>query len=298
MDIADALGISASAVSQMLSGRMTPNMKQLDVITRTLALDRTACAELRDFLMRIRSGDEQLRSPLNEFIKSSRIRCGLSMEQLSQVSGIKLENLMMLENKLNVQPTPNEAVRLAAIFDCNLSELWQSVPETPPAAPAAPERALYLRDGNEPYQAENGRFIKIPVICLDDLKKFNAKFDTLVDFAWRHMVEYKSNFPVGLVLVKAQGEDFNGPPVYRIMLEIAEISEWIPGMGVLCMIDDKMVMAQAAEQKGYVTLKEGGKAEKCDICFLLNAMTWESDIFAVTAADKKRNGKSDFTGTY
>ncbi len=59
MDIAAALGISASAVSQMLSGRMTPNLKQLDVITRTLALERSECAELRDFLMRIRSGDEQ-----------------------------------------------------------------------------------------------------------------------------------------------------------------------------------------------------------------------------------------------
>lgn len=298
MDIAAALGISASAVSQMLSGRMTPNLKQLDVITRTLALERSECAELRDFLMRIRSGDEQLRSPLNEFIKSSRIRCGLSVEQLSQVSGIKLETLLMLENKLNVQPTPNEAVRLAAIFDCNLSELWQSVPETAPAAPADPERTQYLRDGHEPYQAESGRFIKIPVIALDDLKKFNTKFDTLVDFAWRHMVDYKSNFPVGLVLVKAQGEDFNWSPVFRVMLEIAEITEWIPGMGVLAMVEEKMVLAQAADEKGFVMIRGESKAKKCDVCFLLNAMTWESDIFAVTTADKKRNGAGGFPGSY
>ena len=298
MDIAVALGISPSAVSQMLSGRMTPNLKQLDVITRTLALERSECAELRDFLMRIRSGDEQLRSPLNEFIKSSRIRCGLSVEQLSQISGIKLETLLMLENKLNVQPTPNEAVRLAAIFDCNLSELWQSVPESPPAPPAEPERTQYLRDGHEPYQAETGRFIKIPVITLDDLKKFNTKFDTLVDFSWRHMVDYKSNFPVGLVLVKAQGEDFNWSPVFRVILEIAEIAEWIPGMGVLAMVDEKMVLAQAADEKGYVMIKDSSKPKKSDFCFLLNAMSWESDIFAVTSADKKRNGTGGFSGSY
>ena len=137
-DIAAVLGISGSAVSQMLSGNIMLKLQQLDAIMEYLQLDRTSAAELRDCLARIRSGDQDLRSPLNDFIKNSRIRCGFTLEKLSQVSGIPVENLKMLENKINVQPTPYEAVRLAAIFNCNVSELWQVVPDLQPEQPAAP----------------------------------------------------------------------------------------------------------------------------------------------------------------
>lgn len=293
VDIAAALELSPSAVSQMVSGRMCPNLKQLDVITRTLSLDRTACAELRDCLMRIRSGDDQMRSPLNDFIKSERIRCGLTVEQLSQVCGIKQDTLIMLENKLNVQPTPWEAVRLAAIFNCNLSELWQSVPDQEASSVLSEVSAAQkyghpvLRDNSAPYRADASSHIKTPVIRFEDLKKFNAKFDHLIDFAWRHMVEYKSNLPVGIVLVRAQGEDFGWPPVYQVMLEIAEAAEWIPGMGVLCRVGENMVLGRAGSRVGYVSVLGCAEEQLCEKYFLLNALRWESGLFAVTASSNK-----------
>ena len=263
-----------------------------------MSLERTACAELRDCLMRIRSGDDHMRSPLNDFIKSERIRCGLTVEQLSQVCGIRQDTLLMLENKLNVQPTPWEAVRLAAIFNCNLSDLWQSVPDqdAPAVVPDPNVKSKYgrsvLRDGTSPYRADAGSHIKTPVIRFEDLKKFNAQFDHLIDFAWRHMVEYHNNLPVGIVLVRVQGEDFGWPPVYQVMLEIAEAAEWIPGMGVLCRVGENMVIGRACSRVGYVSIPGCEGEHLCEKYFLLNALRWESGLFAVTAGNRRSAGEN------
>ena len=192
LDIAGVLGISGSAVSQMLSGNITPKLQQLDQIMEFLKLERTLAAELRDCLARIRSGDQELRSPLNDFIKSSRTRCGLTMEKLSQISGIPEENLRMLENKINVQPTPHEAVRLAAIFNCNINELWQVVPDvqTEKSVPQpASSGGTFFRDANVPYRGNGKTTIKLPIIKLNELLSFNPHYDHLIDFSWRHGLE-------------------------------------------------------------------------------------------------------------
>ena len=287
LDIAVLLGVSGSAVSQMLSGMITPKLQQLDLIMEHLKLDRNTAAELRDCLARIRSGDQELRSPLNDFIKSSRTRCGLTLEKLSQMSGIPEENLHMLENKVNVQPTPHEAVRLAAIFNCNVSELWQVVPELPEEMTAAaalrPAGGIVFRDKGSSFQPSCNAIIKRPVIKLEDMLNFNPAYDHLIDFAWRHMIGVENGEKVGLVVVTAPGAEFGWSELYDVRMEIAEVKQWLPGMAVLCNINNELFLAKALNDPWQVMLQGMEEPCECSTCWMINALEFVSELFSVTA---------------
>ena len=283
LDLAVALDLSPSAISQMLSGKMSPNLKQLDTIMEKLSLDRNACAELRDCLSRIRSGDENLRSPLNDFIKSARTKQGLSQENLSQMSGIPLENLVMLETRLNVQPTPDEAVRLAAIFKCSVSELWQVAPEggirrTTAAKEVKRPGSVILADVTNTYKATPASAIKTPVVNYEDLKNFDCQYDKLLDFAWRHMCGCVSEHKAGIVVVKASGAEFGWSEHYEVQLEIADVKQWIPGMTVLGCFDGELLLAQAAPQEQMVTVLGDDELIRCQWCWLVNSFSLGSDL--------------------
>ena len=284
-DIAKALELSPSAVSQMLSGRMTPNLKQLDIILERLSLDRASSAELRDCLSRIRSGDENLRSPLNEFIKSNRMSRGLSFEQLSHMTGIPEENLAMFENCLNVQPTPYEAVRLAAIFRCNISEFWQVAPGTdtpevtytPPAN--SPRKVHVMREPGAVYRSNGDSAVKTPVVRLEDLKNFDPSSDKLLEFAWRHVRTVENNQTAGLVAVTAPGSEFGWSELYEVKLIIAETKQWIPGMTVLCCCGDELLLARANSDESSVVPMGDDEACKCQWYCLVNSFSFASELF-------------------
>ena len=283
LDIAAALELSASAVSQMLSGRIVPSMKQLDTMTRLLQLDRNVCAELRDCLMRIRSGDEYMRSPLNDFIRSARIRCGLTVKQLAVMTGIPEENLNMLESCLNVQPTPHEAVRLSAIFGCSVNELWQMAPDST-LENSAGEKSdaagrVVFREERVPYQAAHTTSVKVPVMRFDDLCNFKMNFDKLVDFAWRHMVEVKNGNKLGLVMIKAAGSEFGYSELYNIYLEVAETSQWLEGMMVLCRYQNRWFLGKAEKKKNRVKSLKDGEFFQCGFYWLVKSFLIDSDLY-------------------
>ena len=284
LDIAAALELSPSAVSQMYSGRMIPNLKQLDTIMQILALDRNCCSELRDCLARIRSGDAYLRSPLNDFIKSERTKKGLTIDQLAMMSGIPKENLEMLETHLNTQPTPHEAVRLAAIFNCSVSELWQVVPEQSASVNSLGsgksgqvmvmrENPGNYRDDSEPHP------VKIPQINYMDLLKFNSQYDTLLDFAWRHMAGVDDGNAIGLVQVKAPGREFGWSGAYDVKLEIAETKQWLEDMTVLGIVDGDLVLGRATGKKNEIIALADGEKLSCQWGWLVNSFCFCSDIF-------------------
>ena len=285
VDVAEALGLSPSAVSQMLSGRIVPKLGQLDVIMQLLSLDRCVCADLRDCLARIRSGDEELRSPLNDFIKSSRTECGLSIAKLSEMSGIPEENLIMLENRLNIQPTPYEAVRLAAIFNCNVSELWQVAPEKSDKNESEPSAGFEFHENGSPYRADNTHNIKVPVIRMEDLGKFNAEHDRLIDFAWRHMVSFERNMEVGMVIVRSSGSKFGWTELYDVKLVIADIKQWLPGISVLALCNNEVKPGISGAEINQVMFADSNSCCQCDFCWMICSGSFSSDIFAVMAKD-------------
>ena len=286
LDLAEALDLSPSAVSQIISGRMSPNLKQLDIIMQLLALDRSACAELRDCLTRIRSGDEELRSPLNDFIKSARTKQGLTLEQLALMSGIPEENLQMLESCVNVQPTPYEAVRLAAIFNCNVGELWQVIPDR---TYERNDIAVLRERSSTTYQPGDPSAIKTPVVKFSDLKNYDRHNDSLLDFAWRHMVEYRTGGQAGIVGIKAPGVEFGWSDLYEVELEVAETSQWMPGMTVLCSLDGELVLARACSEYRQVAVVGEDEELFCQWYWLVNAFKFNSDLWS--AINQQRSSR-------
>jgi len=75
--IADQLGVTPSAISQLLQGKITPSMVQLNSICEMLGLSRHRVFELRCLLSKIRCGDESVQSPLGELLAKYRRENGL-----------------------------------------------------------------------------------------------------------------------------------------------------------------------------------------------------------------------------
>ena len=296
LEIAKQLDISASAVSQMLSGRVVPNLKQLEEITLMLTLSRFECAELRDCLARIRSGDEGLRSPLNDFIRSSRIRSGLSLGQLSEMTGIPAEHLEMLENKLNVQPSPYEAVRLAAVFECNINDLCQISPGL--SLPAGNREKMekkrqgvaFLYDDGGGGCTDEKSDIKVPVINWADLGNLDNNRERLVDFAWRHLIAYKSGGDQGgIVCVKCAGCHLGWSDLYDVNVYITESSCWIPGANVIYRYNGKIAYGKASTPKMFVECRETAETVPCEAYWLVCGIECVSEIFNIVNSGSTEN---------
>ena len=289
-ELASALKMSASAVSQMLSGLIVPNVKQLDIIMEKIALDRVTCAVLRDYLIRIRSGEEDLRSPLNDFIRDSRIKAGLSIEELSEQSGIPVEDLNNLENMLAMQPMPSEAARLAAVFNCDISELWQDVPELNMTQPypngGTSQYSQNVLHENTNRYAANSRKNRVPIVDFAALKFYRNQVDRFVDFAWRHMTGVEDGERVGLVVVIAPGTEFGWSDLYDVRIEIAEVKQWLPGMTVLCNIDGELYLARALDEPWQVLIQGMEEPSCCELCWMVNSLNFLSELFCVTAPAK------------
>ena len=304
LDLAEALDLSPSAVCQMLSGKISPNLKQLDVIMAKLSLDRSECAELRDCLSRIRSGDEELRSPLNDFIRTSRTQRGLSIEQLAEMSAIPADTLMMLENSFNAQPTPTEAIRLAAIFDCNVSELWQVVPGMETENPVSyntssqdnqmPGGVTMFRDGATPFcGGAQPAEVKIPVVKIEDLLRFDARCDKLVEFSWRHMVGFDKANKFGVVIVKAPGKDFGWSDYYDALIEVVDKREWIPGMSLLAWVDGEVILGRAAEEQYCFVPLGDDEVMECQWYAMVSGFRFESNLLELVS--KRQNEREKRT---
>ena len=238
LDIAAALELSPSAISQMLSGRMVPSLAQLDMMCEKMALNRRQSAELRDCLARIRTGESDISSPLNDFLKSARIRRGLSLRQLSDMTGIPAVDLKMLETRVGVRPNPSEAVRLSAVLDCDLAELWSSAP--PPAAPEFSHDGE-LREG-VPYLARTEK--NAPVVRLESLGYFEPTQESAMIFAWRHLVEIRSIAENDRIVVRVPGAFLGWPAGYEFDLLVDPAMPPRGGVAALAAIAGRVMLGK------------------------------------------------------
>ena len=94
LDLAQHLQISTSAVSQMLNGKTAPTAVHLNKIFKLLNCTRNQVFIMSDLLAQIRSGMHELRSPMNEFIKSDN-------KHSVQIPVISLENIFKFNSVLD-----------------------------------------------------------------------------------------------------------------------------------------------------------------------------------------------------
>lgn len=184
LDLAQHLQISTSAISQMLNGKTAPAAVHLDKIFQLLNCSRNQIFIMRDLLARIRSGMHELRSPVNEFIKSARKGRRLSLAKLSSLSKIPVAELRILETCSTVTPSNEQIMTLAKVLDFDDADIQQLLNDL----------SLYNSDSLSEgvheqlasYGTPNTFPAQIPVLSTENMRKFNPALEDIKNFVWRN----------------------------------------------------------------------------------------------------------------
>ena len=148
--LANVLGVTPSAVSQMLAGKLVLNQTQLNRICEYLRLDQAQILQLNTILVNIRTGAQIVPSELNTLVFSLRCQRGLMQRQLSYLSGVSIAELNKLENDPNAVLTPETADKLAPILECSTEKLLQATTgDVSKVAHANSMPCVILRDFDE-----------------------------------------------------------------------------------------------------------------------------------------------------
>jgi len=226
LDLAQHLQVSTSAVSQMLNGKTAPAAIHLDKIFQLLNCSRNQVFIMRDLLARIRSGMHELRSPVNEFIRSARKECSLSMAKLAHLSEIPVAELRILETCSTVVPSNEQIMALAKILEFEDDEIQQLLNDLP----------LYdsdflgknVQEQGASYGSVSKLSTQIPVISIENMLKFNPALEDIKNFVWRNYDKVISAQTLDdsinsddVFAIVDSGDNFNPPLPGSISLVVA-----------------------------------------------------------------------------
>lgn len=198
-DIAAALEVSCSAVSQMLSGKIVPSHGQLEAILELTGTDRDQAMETEALLYRIRNGDRTLRSPFNQQFMSARRAAGCDQATLSSKSGIPVTRLNMLENNLDVVATLEEINTLSPILKWPVEDMLLAAGL---ARPVIAGEAIVAEPSADYAVARR----TLPVLELSQIRDYIPGKEDFFSFALRNasrQTERGSKLPVPAVAVVA-----------------------------------------------------------------------------------------------
>ena len=149
-----------------------------------------------------------------------------------------------------------------------------------------------MRDKASEYRSNGGVAVKMPVIEFEVLKNFRGEKEHLLDVAWRHMTGVVEGRIPGLVQVKTRGAEFGWTDFYEVILEVAEISQWLPGATVMGSVAGELVLGSAAEQRNFIRLPGCEKAVQCSWFLLVNSFRFTSDLFMALNQKEFKEDKS------
>ncbi len=199
-DLAAALGVSCSAVSQMISGKIVPQQDQLDIICEHLALTRDQTLELTAMLTSIRNGQKTLRSKFNQLLAAARRERGVDARQLANLTGVSCTRLQLLENCFDATPTLEEINRLAPVLSCAPEDMLLAAGM---ARPVIQGDSVQLSEPAVDYQLASRKML--PVLELAQLADCRPE-ESLLHFAARKALRqtgYGTDLPVPAVAIAA-----------------------------------------------------------------------------------------------
>ena len=285
-DLAARLQVTGSAVSQMMHGKIVPNQQQLDAICEMLALDRAKVFELNSMLSRIRTGAENMLSPFNQTLFALRCQRGLSLQQLSNLSGVSVEHLRVFETCFEAYPTLDEVNRIAPILDCSPAALLQSagVGGLNPSLIAGLDggEELEAMEYHAPYHAER----QIPLLQLTDLDRYDGT-GPFGDYANRHalkVLDYEQFPEETLAAIHASGRDLTLGIPGTITLILGERSQTAGRGNYLCRSVSGRYSLQ--EERSNGRRKEYRIAGTRKLC---EEIAWQLPVFEISL----RPGKSE-----
>jgi transcriptional regulator with XRE-family HTH domain len=125
--LASMLGVTSSAVSQMIKGRIIMSRAQLRTICEGLNLTQDEALDMQTLLTRIRDGESDYRTPFNRFMTMSRRQNKLSIQRLSQLTKISQLRLRSFEKDINVDFTADDAEKMSRIYNCTPEFMLQKL---------------------------------------------------------------------------------------------------------------------------------------------------------------------------
>jgi len=158
----ECLGLSASAVSQMLSGDILPTLKRLDQLIEFLHPEPDDAEKLQTMLLWLRAGSDRCPSEFNRRLFMARCRNALSIEKLAMLSAIPASRLRRLERTAYAEPTGEEVAALSMILGQPLKD------------------GVFVAETDaEPQEVAESPTLMLPRISVECLAKYSAKADFL-----------------------------------------------------------------------------------------------------------------------
>lgn len=176
-ELAKALQMTPSAVSQILSGKIVPAQSVFDRITDFLALTCDETEQLQLILLGIRSSMSNVPSPLNNKIFLVRQQLGCNSAELARRCGISVERMEQLENLPTAVPTAEEYGKLQQLFDNGFS--------SPEYKDPPPSVMLEVAEPKEPWGDQPTPQVTIVRFSPGDFAGFRPG-DRLCDFLENH----------------------------------------------------------------------------------------------------------------
>ncbi len=116
--LADHLGVTPAAITQMTGGRMLPPRENLEKIFLFIGMDAAGMDRLRTLWSRCRLGEDRERSQLNCRLSDLRCERGLSQNQLALQTNMTNERIRTLCEDPEAEALPDEKVALARVLGC------------------------------------------------------------------------------------------------------------------------------------------------------------------------------------
>lgn len=201
-DLAKALDISNSAVSQMLIGKIIPRHTQLKVMCDLLALTRDEELELSSLLLNIRNGESNPRSRFNQMFSAACRERGVTIPQLAVLTGVPSARLQLFENCFDAVPLLDEISRIAPVLNCTPEDMMLAAGLGRPATDHS--GSLRISEPEAEYHAENSAGL-LPLIELSSLKNYR-KPQSIYAFAAQKAIRQTrrgDNLPVPAIAVTA-----------------------------------------------------------------------------------------------
>lgn len=177
IDLARSLDVTPAAISQMLNGKITPNIVQLQKLSEKLQCSRSEFSRLQELMTNIKSGGRLPPSYLNYELRQARRERNLSIAELSRRTGIPANDIKLYENSPCFEPEREELSRICKELGLNISRFIQVEYSSHTSMPTGS-----VREEPESYRART----HIPQLDLTLLKKFRPGVASIDSFVSSH----------------------------------------------------------------------------------------------------------------